>query len=65
MDAESAIRRLSFAEAQHSSTEAMVAIARHRAEMARDVEIDQRTDAQLAEDLVDRARDAHKLDKTV
>ena len=65
MDAESAIRRLSFAEAQHSSAEAMVAIARHRAELARDVEIDQRTDAQLAGDLVDRARDAHKLDKTV
>jgi len=43
----------------------MVAIARHRAELARHVEIDQRTDAQLADDLVDRARDAHKLDKTV
>ena len=64
MDAESAIRRLSFVEAQHSSTEAMVAMAKHRAELAREAEVEQRTDAQAADDFAERARDEHQVDKT-
>jgi len=62
MDAESAIRRLSFAEAQHSSTEAMVAIAKHRNELVRGAE--QRTEAQAADDFAERARQEHQVDKT-
>jgi hypothetical protein len=34
MDAETALRRLSFVEASGSSAEAMVAMARHRRELA-------------------------------
>jgi hypothetical protein len=34
MDAETALRRLSFAEAAGSSAEAMVAMAKHRRELA-------------------------------
>ena len=64
MDAESAIRRLSFVEAQHSSTEAMMALAKHRAELAREAEVEQRTDAQAADDFAERARDEHQVDKT-
>lgn len=64
MDAQSAIRRLSFAEAQHSSSEAMVAMAKHRGELAQQAEIEQRTEAQVADDFVDRAREEHQVDKT-
>jgi len=64
VDAESAIRRLSFAEAQHSSMEAMMATAKHRGELAREAEIEQRTETQVADDFAERAREAHKVDKT-
>lgn len=64
MDTESAIRRLSFAQAQHSSAEAMAAIARHRNELARETEVEQRTQAQVTDDFADRAREAHQVDKT-
>jgi len=64
MDAESAIRRLSFAQAQHSSMEALMAMARHRGELAREAEIEQRTETQVADDFVERAREAHQVDKS-
>ena len=64
MDAESAIRRLSFAEAQHSSMEAMVAMAKHRNELAREAETEQRTEAQAADDFADRTQQEHQVDKT-
>ena len=64
MDSESAIRRLSFAEAKHSSAEAMIAMAKHRAELAREAEIDQRSEAQAVEEFTDRTNDEHRVDKT-
>jgi len=64
MDAESAIRRLSFAEAQHSSMEAMVAMAKHRNELAREAETEQLTEAQAADDFAERTRREHQVDKT-
>ena len=64
MDAESAIRQLSFAEAQHSSMEAMVAMARHRAELARDAASGDRSEAQVADSFAERARRLHQVDKT-
>lgn len=64
MDAESAIRRLSFAEAQHSSIEAMVAMAKHRNELAREAETGQLGEAGAADDFAARARQEHQVDKT-
>ena len=64
MDTDSAIRRLSFAEAQHSSTEALVAMAKHRTELAREAETEHRTETQAADDFAARARDEHRVDKT-
>ena len=64
MDAEGAIRRLSFAEAQHSSVEAMVAMARHRNELAREAETEQLTEVQAADVFAERARQQHQVDKT-
>lgn len=64
MDAQSAIRRLAFAEAQHSSAEAMVEIARQRSELAKATEIDHRTDAESSDELAARAQDERRVDKT-
>ena len=69
MQAETAIRRLSFAEARHSSSEAMVAMAKHRTEHARAVEEakasgDADADNHQADEIADRARDAaRQVDK--
>jgi lipid-binding SYLF domain-containing protein len=64
MDAQSAIRRLAFAEAQHSSTEAMVEIARHRSELAKATETEQKPEAEISDELTERARDERRVDKT-
>jgi hypothetical protein len=64
MDAQSAIRRLAFAEAQHSSTEAMVDIARHRSELATAREVEQKPEAEIGDDLAERARTERRIDKT-
>jgi len=64
MDAETAIRRLSFAQAQHSTAEAMTEMARHRTELAREAEAEGVTEAQAADDFAQRAREAHQVDKT-
>jgi hypothetical protein len=63
MDAELAIRRVSFAEAQHSSAEAMAAIAQERSRLAATAPDEEA--AALAE-LTDRTAEAerHRVDKT-
>jgi hypothetical protein len=64
MDAQSAIRRLSFTEAQRSSAEAMADMARHRAELAHETEIERRNETQTADDFAERARQERRVDKT-
>lgn len=69
MDSDTAIRRLSFAEAHRASSEAMVAMARHRAQHDRSVEAakaagDTAAETHQADDYADRARAAQKIDKT-
>ena len=63
MDTETAIRRVSFAEAQRSSTEAMVAIAQQRSKLA---ETSPGEEAALVAELNDRTAEAehHQIDKT-
>jgi hypothetical protein len=63
MDAETAIRRVSFAEAQHSSAEAMAAMAQQRLKLAETVPADE---AALVTELTDRTAEAerHQVDKT-
>ena len=63
MDADAAIRRVSFAEAQHSSAEAMTSIARERSKLAETARDDQ---AAAVAELSDRAAEAerHQVDKT-
>ncbi len=65
MDPDTAIRRLSFAEARGSGAEALAAIAQHRREML-DAAQQQRTEDETTR-LADRARDEqrrHAVDKT-
>jgi len=66
MDADTAIRRLSFAEARDSGAEALAAMVQHRREMI-DAAADQRTEVETTE-MADRARDEqrhhHVVDKT-
>jgi hypothetical protein len=70
MTSDTAIRRLSFAEARHSGSEALVAMAKHRAEHHRAVteaKASGQADAETrqADDEADRARDAaRRVDKT-
>ena len=70
MDSDTAIRRLSFAEARHSSGEAMMAMARHRTEHSRAVAAakaagETATENHQADDEANRARDAaRQVDKT-
>ena len=63
MDAETAIRRVSFAEAQHSSAEAMMTIVRERTKLAESAPIDE---AASITELDDRTAEAerHQVDKT-
>lgn len=63
MDAESALRRLSFAEASTSSAEAMVAMARHRKELA-EARLLGKPDEAVAAEFEAEARDARAVDKT-
>ena len=67
MTAETAIRRLSFAEARGSAAEAMVMMARHRAELDQAQSRGKSEAAQTAQ-FVDRTRDARAdaphIDKT-
>jgi hypothetical protein len=71
MDSDTAIRRLSFAEAHRASSEAMMAMAQHRADRDRSVEAaiaagDGAAQTHAADDYADRARDAaRQIDKTV
>jgi len=70
INSDTAIRRTSFAEARHSVGEAMVAIAKHRAEHNQAVAAlkasgDAAAEQHRADDEADRARDAARLvDKT-
>ena len=70
MTSDTAIRRMSFAEARHSVGEAMMAIVRHRAEHQRAVAEAKASGAADAETRqsdheADRARDAaRQVDKT-
>ena len=64
MDADTAIRRLSFVEARSSGSEALMLVAKHRTDIARaaaDHRIEAETDA-----LAERARDEARrvVDKT-
>jgi len=64
MDPDTAIRRLSFAEARNSGAEALAAIAQHRREMI-DAAAQQRTEVETSR-LADRASDErrrHAVDK--
>ena len=63
MDAETAIRRVSFAEARHSSAEAMASIAEQRTRLADTAPADE---AAAVTELNDRTAEAerHQVDKT-
>ena len=63
MDTETAIRRVAFAEAQHSSAEAMAAMAQQRQKLAETAADDE---AALVTELTDRTTEAerHQVDKT-
>ena len=63
MDADTAIRRVSFAEAQRSSAEVMVAIAQQRSKLA---ETSPGDEAAIVAELNDRTAEAarHQVDKT-
>jgi hypothetical protein len=66
MDPETAIRRLSFAEARDTGAEALAAMVQHRREML-DAAAEQRVEVETTE-MADRARDEqrqhHVVDKT-
>ena len=67
MDPDTAIRRLSFAEARNSGAEALASIVQHRREML-DAAAEQRTEVATTE-MTDRTRDEqrhheHVVDKT-
>ncbi|MBI4923744.1 MAG: hypothetical protein HY834_18555 [Devosia nanyangense] len=64
MDADAAIRRLAFVEARSTSAEALVAIARHRAELTAVTEPGAASEAAKADNFAERARSQRKLDKT-
>lgn len=66
MDPDTAIRRLSFAEARNSGAEALAAMAQHRREML-DAAAQQRTEAattQMGDRTRDEQRHHHLVDKT-
>ena len=65
MDADAAIRRLAFAEARSSSAEALVAVARHRAELTQAAESGAVSEAAKADEFVEKARSLRRLDKIV
>jgi hypothetical protein len=62
MDAETALRRLSFAEASGSSAEAMVAMAKHREELAQQRVAGKRDDV-VAAAFDAEAAELHAVDK--
>lgn len=66
MNSESAISRVSYAEARSSSAEAMIDIARHRRELETAAAAGQSEDGEVArlEDETRIARAAHKVDKS-
>ncbi len=66
MSTESAISRLSYAEARSSNAEAMIDIARHRQELQAATDAGQSEESEVArlEDEARAARAAHQVDKT-
>ena len=61
---ETAITRLSFAEARTSNAEALMAMARHRTEVQQNASDKTATEAQQITQFIDRARQFHRVDKT-
>jgi hypothetical protein len=59
-----AIRRLSFAEARSSNAEALITIARHRAEVERATATREASEDQKTAEFLDRARQLRRVDKT-